>query len=118
MEGDIRIEAAEFEAVWNKAMASCQDEWNRTKQRNPEGRHVAGAIMFFTVHGIHIALSDGGYAVTAYEPVRSRVDRSFLYPNYLIEGTVRGRDDVNCWLVLDNCTMNGETDGKEIILQF
>ncbi len=118
MEGDISIERAEFEAVWNTAMASYQEEWARLRQRYSTGQQVTGAVMFFTIHGIHIALSDGGFAVTSYEAVRSRVDSSFLYPHYLIEGTVQGWDDVNCWLIIENCTMSGEKDGKETILQF
>lgn len=115
LEEDISIERAEFEKVWISAMASYQEEWTRMKQRYSPGQHVAGAVMFFSIHGIHIALSDGGFAVTAYEAVRSRVDHSFLYPHYLIEGTVQGWDDVNCWLIIENCTMSGKKDSKEII---
>ncbi|OKP96964.1 hypothetical protein [Paenibacillus sp. P46E] len=115
LEEDISIERAEFEKIWISAMASYQEEWTRMKQRYSPGQHVAGAVMFFSIHGIHIALSDGGFAVTAYEAVRSRVDHSFLYPHYLIEGTVQGWDDINCWLIIENCTMSGKKDSKEII---
>ncbi|MBW4082235.1 hypothetical protein [Paenibacillus sp. S150] len=62
-------------------------------------------------------MSEGGFAVTAYEPLRFRAASSWMYPHYLTGGKVQGRNAVNCRLILDDCTMSGETDGREMDFQ-
>lgn len=98
----------QFEIEWQQAIVPNLAAWKRTKKQYPPGKPVSGEIAMFYPQGAIIRLSDNAYAVTDYNKLRERTPAQYLYPGYWIEGIVSQYDEINLWLVIENCKITGE----------
>lgn len=108
IEADDRILTKEqFEIEWQQAIEPNQAAWKRTKKQYSPGSPVSGEIAMFYPQGAIIRLSDNAYAITDYNKLRERTPAYYLYPGYCIEGIVAGYDQINLWLVIEDCKIMG-----------
>ncbi|MFM9277801.1 hypothetical protein [Paenibacillus jiagnxiensis] len=107
-EGDEEIGPEQFEQIWQQAVGLYKHNWERAKAKYSSGMRVTGSIAMFYPQGIMIRLEETVFAVTGYEAVRSKVKAEYLYPGFRMDGIVRGYDEKNFWLELEDCTMTGE----------
>ncbi|MDT8977658.1 hypothetical protein RQP50_15580 [Paenibacillus sp. chi10] len=106
--GDRIITKEQFEIEWQQAIEPNLAAWKITKKQYPLGRPVRGEIAMFYPQGAIIRMSDDAYAVTDYNKLRELTPAQYLYPSYCIEGFVVDYDEINLWLVIENCKITGE----------
>jgi len=106
--GDRIITKEQFEIEWQQAIEPNLAAWKITKKQYPPGSPVSGEIAMFYPQGAIIRLSDDAYAVTDYNKLRELTPAQYLYPSYCIEGFVVDYDEINLWLVIENCKITGE----------
>lgn len=107
--GDRILAKEQFEIKWQQAIEPNLAVWKRTKKQHSPGSKVSGEIAMFYPQGAIIRLSDNAYAVTDYNKLREQTLAQYLYPGYCIEGVVSHYDDINLWLVIEDCKITGET---------
>ncbi|OBY79461.1 hypothetical protein BBG47_11340 [Paenibacillus sp. KS1] len=106
--GDRIITKEQFEIEWQQAIEPNLAAWKITKKQYPPGSPVSGEIAMFYPQGAIIRFSDNAYAVTDYNKLREQTPAQYLYPSYCIEGFVVDYDEINLWLVIENCKITGE----------
>lgn len=92
------ISANDFEDIWHKAVKELQPIWKVEKQNYLIGENVSGLVKYFYPQGAIIDLGE----IQGCANTDSCIAKS-LYPNYKISGTVKGYDERNMWVLIDNC---------------
>ncbi|MFD0717209.1 hypothetical protein [Paenibacillus sp. GCM10027626] len=100
-EGDEEISAEAFGEVWTRAIEPYKPAWERAKQCYSLHHSVAGAIAMFYPQGVIVKIEEDVYAIADFNEVRKSAKLEHLYPGYRITGTVKGYDENNFWLVLE-----------------
>jgi len=106
--GDRIITKEQFEIEWQQAIEPNLAAWKITKKQYPLGSPVSGEIAMFYPQGAIIRMSDDAYAVTDYNKLRELTPAQYLYPGYCIEAVVSHYDEINLWLVIEDCKIMGE----------
>ena len=105
------ISPVEFEAVWQKHLSKHQAQWLTSKQLYPPGTEIHGWIEIFFPQGVIVNLGDGTFGVANHAECKASAASEMLTTRQKITAIVRGCDEVNQWLVLDQPRVGGEPEG-------
>ncbi|TXK80682.1 hypothetical protein [Paenibacillus sp. N3.4] len=97
------IEKAEFELVWNTGVEPFKENWNRTVQTISIGQEIQGFMEIFYPQGIIINFNNVTFGLTDYWDVRNNTEPDYFKVRQKVRGTVKGFDNSNLWVILDNC---------------
>ncbi|WP_226002697.1 hypothetical protein [Paenibacillus sp. BJ-4] len=97
-----KITEKEFEEVWSHYLHTTSAEWHRIKTILPVGTKVEGYIEAFFPQGtlIHIFQHDAVGLVDT-RSYAEKTPPEWMYPKYQITAIVKGYDELNQWVILD-----------------
>lgn len=104
----------EFEAIWQKHLATHQPQWLTSKWRYPTGMSVQGWIEIFFPQGVIINLGDGTLGVADYARCRASAAPEWMASGNRVTAMVSGYDEVNHWLMLDHPQVYGERIANDL----
>lgn len=110
-----RIPKARFEELWSEVLLATMEEWRQIKQALPIGQKVTGSIEAFFPQGTLVDLFEHravGLADTAC--LNQHSPREWMYPGYMLTAIVKGYDEVNQWVLLDQTRM---LDGERRVVE-
>lgn len=101
-----KITEAQFEEIWSHSLQATMEEWQQMKQNFPIGTKVEGEIEAFFPQGTLVNLlkhQTVGLANTT--ELRKTSPAEKMYPRHKLTATVKGYDEVNQWVVLEQAHM-------------
>jgi len=104
-DGDVEITEEAFEKIWKEATGLYRAAWEHVKGTYSLQDSVVGTIRMFYPQGVLIQLSEEGYAVADYDKLRQNTNPAHMYPGYQVQGTIKQYDELNFWLLLEDCVV-------------
>ncbi|WP_334074937.1 hypothetical protein [Paenibacillus sp. A14] len=101
-----RIPQARFEGLWSEILLATLEEWRQVKQALPVGMKITGSIEAFFPQGTLVDMFEDravGLADTA--SLRKISPPEWMYPGHKLEAIVKGYDEVNQWVLLNQARM-------------
>lgn len=96
------IPKAIFEAVWNELIKEQLPDWLETKRTFPRGTKVIGYLEVLYPHGVIVSIPDTkALGLADYDECAAHAGHRNIHKGLLVEATVSGYDEVNCWLLLE-----------------
>ncbi|MCT4606569.1 MAG: hypothetical protein N4A64_10785 [Marinisporobacter sp.] len=103
-DGDISmISKDEFEELWEVHCSAHLELWKKSKEDYTVGMQLQGSIEVIYPQGMLIKVGKYTLALGDYEACVQKSSCKSLYPNQLISGKVKGYDEVNMWILLEEC---------------
>lgn len=101
-----KIAKAQFEELWSRSLQATMEKWQQIKSTLPVGMKIEGEIEAFFPQGTLVDLFKQqavGLANTAELSKTSPPEK--MYPRHKLTATVKGYDEVNQWVVLEQAHM-------------
>ncbi|MGP0576883.1 hypothetical protein ACTP13_07680 [Paenibacillus peoriae] len=97
-----QITKKEFEEIWSNYLHTFNQEWHQIKNALPVGTKVKGYIEAFFPHGtiIHI-FQHHAVGLSDTRTYEEKTPSEWMYPKHEVTAIVKGYDEVNQWVILD-----------------
>ena len=96
------ISKTEFEEIWLANNQRVQHKWTKLKTEYQIGMEISGSIGVFYPHGVIINVGNDNLGVADYDECRRSTDAENLYPGHRVEAVIKGYDEKNMWLILED----------------
>ncbi len=96
------ITSDEFEDIWRSILARHETTWRHSQTRYPIGSSVQGVLVIFYPQGVIIKLDPETLGVADHEQCRASTAWGNMYPKHKVTATVKGYNEEQHWIVLDN----------------
>lgn len=111
----LSITQIEFEKVWTNYLNTLNKEWNSVKASLSIGMQVEGFIEMFYPHGIIVNLfNNHAFGVIDYDYCRATTPAKWLYPRHLLTSRIKGYDEVNYWIILEQAEIFADEYSNEM----
>lgn len=91
-----------FEERWTRSLEATLEKWNHVKLTLPIGTEVKGTMEAFFPQGTLVNLfQDQAVGLADTHALDQTTPRERMYPGYELKAVVKGYDELNQWVVLD-----------------
>lgn len=96
-----QISKSDFENIWHDATQKLRQKWNVSKQNYPMGERVFGVVNYLYPQGSIFELGDIQGCADHSDIQTFRYHR--VFPIRIIDGIVKGYDEINMWVLIHEC---------------
>ncbi|MNC14686.1 Immunity protein WapI [compost metagenome] len=107
-----RIPKEAFETVWDKIITEQQPRWLENKKALPLGTTIMGYLEVLYPQGVIVSIPDtAALGLADFAECAAHSQQANISKGLLVEAKITGYDEVNCWFLLGQPRVWGETGG-------